>query len=180
MRMSRTAQRRVQTQIEMRHHIAQQDDEHVVVGILQRVLRCAEEEQQRVDEDESQHTHEDADDDVERHQIAQHPLRRPVVLLSQLDRDHRRTAHAHHGAERRTQVHDRERHRQTAQRERTHLGDVSDEDAVHHIVERRSRHRHHRRHGILHQQLPDRPRSQFLCPIVLHKCYLRNRLQSYE
>ena len=135
MRMSRTAQRRVQTQVEMRHHIAQQDDEHVVVGILQRVLRCAEEEQQRVDEDESQHTHEDADDDVERHQIAQHPLRRPVVLLSQLDGDHCRTAHAHHGAERRAQVHDRERHRQTAQRERTHLGDVSDEDAVHHIVE---------------------------------------------
>ena len=80
--MPRTAQRTVQAQIEVSDHIAIEDDGHVVVGILQGVFRCAEEQQQGVDEHQSEHSHNDADDDIERHQIAQHPFRCLVVLLS--------------------------------------------------------------------------------------------------
>ena len=82
MRMSCAAQGTVQTEVEVGHHIAIEDDDHVVVGILQGVFRCAEEQQQGVDEHQSEHSHNDADDDIERHQIAQHPFRCLVVLLS--------------------------------------------------------------------------------------------------
>ena len=134
--MPRAAQRTVQTQIEVSDHIAIENDGHVVVGILQRVIRGTEKQQQRVDKHQSEHTHQDADDDIERHQIAQHPFCCLVVLLSQLNRHHRRTAHTHHRTESGTQVHDGEGDRQATQRQRAHIGNVSDEDAIDHIVER--------------------------------------------
>ena len=65
MGVSSASQGTVQTQVEVSDDIAQEDDEHIIVGILEGILRGTEEEQQGIDEDESQDTHKDTDDDIE-------------------------------------------------------------------------------------------------------------------
>ena len=68
--MSGGAQRGVQTKIEMGDHIAQQDDVHVFMGIANGAGTGTEKVEQRVDEENAEHSQQHAYNDVERHHVA--------------------------------------------------------------------------------------------------------------
>ena len=69
----------------MRDDVAKQDYLHIVAGVWQRGITCAEEAQDRVEEQETEDGEHHADDNVQHHHVAQHPLRRVIVFLSEPD-----------------------------------------------------------------------------------------------
>ena len=168
--MSRGAQHGVQTQIHVRDDVAQQNDGHVFAGIADRGLAGPEEIEDRIEEQKRREAECYADDQIEHQHIAQHPLGRFVVALAQAHRNQRRGAHAHQRTERRGEVHQREGQRKARDGQRP--DPVADEDAVDHVVERRGRHGDDRRHGILHEQLPDSLGSK----LQSRRFYLRHKL----
>jgi hypothetical protein len=64
------------------HHIAQQDDGHVFVGVAYRRFAAAEEVENRVEECQHHGGERHTDDGVEHHHVAQHTPGRVVVALS--------------------------------------------------------------------------------------------------
>lgn len=166
--IARGAQHGVQPQIHVRHDIAREDHRHVFAGVADRGIARAEEVEYRVEERQREQAEDGSDNQIEHQHVAQHQAGRVVVALSQTHRHERRGAHAHERPEGRGEVHQRESQRQTRDGQRSHA--VTDEDAVHHVVERRGGHGDHRRHGVLHEQLPDtlgpelhRRRFEFCC-----------------
>ena len=149
-RVARGAQHGVQPQIHVRDDVAQQNHGHVLARIAHRRLARTEEIENRVEEEQRDDAEGHADNQIEHEDVAQHLAGRVVVALSEAHRDERRGTHAHQRAEGRREVHQREGERQTRDGERAHA--VADEDAVHHVVERRGRHGNDGRHGILHEQ----------------------------
>jgi len=154
----------------VRDHVAQQNDGHVFAGIADRGLAGPEEIEDRIEEQKRHEAERYADDQIEHQHIAQHPLGRFVVALAQAHRNQRRGAHAHQRTERRGEVHQREGQRKARDGQRP--DPVADEDAVDHVVERRGRHGDDRRHGILHEQLPDSLGSK----LQSRRFYLRHKL----
>ena len=151
--VSRSAQDGVQAQVEVRDDVAQQDDDHVFAGVADRGLAGPEEVEDRIEKQQRKEAESDADDAVEHHDVAQHPLGRFIVPLSEAHRHQGRGAHADQRTERCGEVHQREGQRQA--RDGQGSDAMADEDTVDHVVKRRCRHGDDRRHGILDQQLAD-------------------------
>ena len=157
-RMPRGPQHGVQPQVHVCHDITGEDDRHVLARIADRRLAGAEEVEDWIEEELGHETEADTEDQVQHHDIAQHILGRGIVTLAEAHRHERRGAHADQRTERRGEVHQREGERKARDGQRAHP--VPDEDAVHHVVERRSRHGHDSWYGILHEQLADALRTE--------------------
>ena len=149
----------VEAQVAVAHDVEQQDDLHVFPGVRQRGLRGAEDKQHGVEPDEEDNGEECAQYEVEHDAVAQHLLRRAVVLLTQTHGDHGGGADAHHRTEGRPEIHEGERGGQAGQ---SLLADtVADEGTVHDVVERSRRHGNDGRQGILPEQPPHGPFAEF-------------------
>ena len=151
---ARRAQKGIQTQVEVCDDVAGKDDVHEVTGIGNGDGAGAEEVKYRVEQQFKQQTERKPHDDIHHHDIAQNVLGCLIILLPQFDRHERRGAHAHHGAERGCQRH--ERLCQCQPHDGLGAYALSDKDAVDDVVERRGRHRYDGGDGILHQQFADR------------------------
>ena len=135
----------------MRHHVAGKNDGHEVAGIGKRHVARAEEAEHGIDEKHEHGSERYAERDVHDEHVAQDFLRRGVVALTEFHAHKRGGSHAHHGAER-----GGERHERTGQCQ-AHDGfgtyALPDEDAVHNVVDRRGRHGHDSGNGVLHEEL---------------------------
>ena len=133
--MSRSPDDIVQAEIQMGHHIAQQDYEHVVPGVWQCVFAGAEEAQNRRQEGYGDGGENEADDDVQQELVGKDLSRGLVVALAQEHGQHGGGAHAHKGSEGSGKVHQRECDSQTRYGIMSHPRYMPDENAVHHIVQ---------------------------------------------
>ena len=86
-RLSGGSQDRIHAKVHVRHHIAQQDDSHKLAGIGQCDIAGAKEAQDGVQEYQAYHHKQEADNQVQRHRIAQQMLGSPIVALPQFDTD---------------------------------------------------------------------------------------------
>ncbi len=77
----------VHAEIHVAHHIAQQDDDHILVGIDERLVAGSEEPKDGVEEEQTDDTQSDTDDEIKRYRVAQNVLRCGVVFLAQLHTD---------------------------------------------------------------------------------------------
>ena len=122
----------------MRQDIAVQDDLHVLVRVLERVLAGAEGHQYGIKPYQSYGHHQCRQDDIHHDYIAQYAISPVVILLAQIDSQQRRSSYAHQTAKRSAYVHERFGYRQRAKSQRT--ATVTDIDRVHQVVQRSGRH----------------------------------------
>ena len=117
----------------MGHGIAEKYHLHILTGVGQGILRCSEKHQYGVEKQQSHHGEHYSHDDVQRHVVAQYPLRYGVVFLSEFHRQQRRRAYADGGSEGGAEIHKRESHCKSGDCHCPHT--LTYEHAVHHVVE---------------------------------------------
>ena len=144
-------QQGVHAEVHVAHHVAQQDDDHILMGIKQRLVAGSEESEDRVEKEQADDAQSDTNDKIQCECVAQNVLGSLVVLLSQLHADGGRGSHAHAGTEGGGEVHERESDGETRDSHRSHT--LADEHTVNDVVERSCGHRNHRWQGILHEEL---------------------------
>ena len=131
-RLSGGSQDRIHAKVHVRHHIAQQDDNHEFAGIGQRHVAGSEEAQNGVEEQQTDDHEQESHNEIQRHRIAQQLLGTLIVVLTQFHTDTRRRTHAHSSSECRTEVHEGKRNAQAGNGIRPdHL---SDEGAVDDVI----------------------------------------------
>ena len=142
----------------MCHRIADEDDPHIFLCISDGVFARPEELEYRVEEQERHRHEEQSDHHVEDDHIAEHLVGCLVVPLSEQYGYHSCRSDSHQGAERRRKVHQRERHRQSGDGQRTYA--LTYEYAVYDVVQGRRRHGYDGRDGIVLKELSYRLRAE--------------------
>ena len=175
LRVAGRADDAVKTEIQVCDGVAAGDEDHVVPGVGEGAVAGTEETQDRVHPDQSDESEDDARDDVQGDLVGEDLVRHGIVLLAQEDGYHRRGAHTNQGAERRGDVHQREGDGQAGDGQRADIGDMADEDAVHHVVQRRRRHRYDAGNGVLADQLVNGLDAQFCRNGAGHRLRFRNQ-----
>ena len=137
----------------MREDIPGKDNQHIVTGIADGVGTRPKEVKDGVEEHQGDDGEGDADNQVQRDDIAQYGLCRAVIPLPQLDGDESGGSHTYHGSECRSQVHEREGDGEAGDGQWSYA--LPNENAVHHIIDRGSGHGNDGRDGVLHQQFAD-------------------------
>ena len=148
--MAGRAQHGVESEVEMGEDVAVENPLHVLAGVGQRLVRSAEEAEDGIEEGEDTAHEEQAHEHVESQGIAEEMLRLLAVLLTEAHADHRGRAHTYHGSEGGTEIHQGKGDGKAGNGHRPYA--LSDEDAVHHIVERGGRHRDDGGDGVLHEE----------------------------
>ena len=136
----------------MSDDIPVENDLHIVPGVLQRVGAGSEEIENRIQEHQAEHGEQEADDAVQGHLVGQDLVGDLIVPLSEQHGDHGRRPDADKSAERRAEVHQRERDSKSRDGQRSRSGNMPDVDAVHHIIERRRSHGDDSRDCVLLEQ----------------------------
>ena len=62
--LDRCSEQGIHTEIHVAHHIAQQDDDHILMGIDERLVAGSEESQDRVEEEQTDDAQSDTDDEI--------------------------------------------------------------------------------------------------------------------
>ena len=148
---------------------ARQDYLHEVAGVGQGLAAGAEEAQDGVEEEEGQPTEYHGIDEAERQRVAQHPVHAFHIFLPQADGRDGGAARRHQVAEGRREIHQREGDGQTRDGHGAHT--MTYENAVYDVVERNDGHPDDGRDGVLHQQLPDAFRAEYVR--IVHKQVVR-------
>ena len=174
MRVSRSAHHAAETVAYVGQYTARNDDFQVVDRIGDGLFAASES-----DQDFGQVDHRDGDeygreDKCQNESVAQNVTGPFDIFHPQYDRQPGGCSYADERADRGDQRHQREGQRKARDGQRP--DPVADEDAVDHVVERRGRHGDDRRHGILHEQLPDSLGSE----LQSRRFYLRHKLYSLK
>ena len=152
------------------HHVGKgracQDDLHEIPRVGQRLVACAEEAQDVVQENQGQSPEDDGVDDAEHQRVAQHLVDAFRVFLPQPDGGDGGAARRNQVAEGGRQVHHREGDGQARDGHGAYA--VADEDAVDDVVERHDGHADDGRDGVLQQQLADRLRAHEVWIVLIH------------
>ena len=138
LRMPGRTYQAVESEIQVRDHVSEQYDAHVLPGIEDGVVAGAEEIEYRIQERQGDHREHYSYDQVQRKHVREHLLGRIIVLLAEKHGYQGHAAHAHERAHRGRQVHQREGHGKSAYCVRAHPGNMADIDAVDHIIQRSS------------------------------------------
>ena len=153
-RIARGAYHVVHAQIEVRDDIARQNYLHKLPCVGDGFLGgapAAEKHQYRVEKQQHQHHHYQADDHIEQCRIAERLFGSHFVAFAQPQRDGGACAHAHHSTKRRTDVHYRHRNGHTCNGCAAHT--VSHKYAVDNVVDARRGHGDDGWQGVFGQQL---------------------------
>ena len=97
-----------EAEVQMGHHIADEDDGGVLHGIGQGGIRGSEESEYGLEENQDQTHEQQTYDGVEGDRVAQYLVGVFIVLLSQQDGNHGCRTHAHESSEGCAEVHQRE------------------------------------------------------------------------
>ena len=152
-RMAGTSQYCIQPIVEMRHHVAKQDDEHVLASIGKGHVACSEEVEDFVQKGEADDREYHAEHYVEANRVAKDVLCFVVLSLSQTDADDSAGSNPDHCSEGGREVHKRTCHSHSADSFVAQA--LSNEDAVHYIIYGRGHHSDDGRKGVLPKQCPD-------------------------
>ena len=130
--MSCASQHGIQPEVAMGDNVAQQDDEHVFVGIGQCGTGGPEDAQDGVHEIDARHGKDDSNQNVQRERVAQDMLCHVIFPLAQPHADDRAGPHAHHGTQCGGQVHKRVGHGHAADGHVSHA--LPHKDAVYDVI----------------------------------------------
>ena len=157
-RLTGRAKHGIQSEVQMRKGIARKYYLHILPCVWKSIVRCSEEPQYRVKEQQAYSTEENTHDYIQHHAVTQHLIGYGIVTLSQFHAYECGRTHTYCRTECSREVHERKGDSQS--RNRQYANALADEDAVHHIVERSGYHSDDSGQGILHQQSSDWFRAQ--------------------
>ena len=149
----------VESEIEVSNHVSDKYHPHEVACIRHRLLCCSKEKQNGVYKDEHQNSQNQTHYNIEHHHVAQYFLSHVVVFFTKLDRHERACPHTDHRTESRRHLHHRKSERDARNSHRPNA--LANENSVNNIIQRRRRHGHHGRHGVLQQKTPYRLVAKF-------------------